>query len=283
MTVPAGAYSPARKAKKTGNVAFDASLAATQAQADVAGEDFQRDVGERLGGLNAIGALRSGGSAVATREAADTYGKRVSQAAAGNALQFAEMDQRRQLEMEAAEKFNRLFAADTDWRAKEFEEDKRRFDLEYGEGVRRYDTSFGEDTRRFDVDVDYRSGRASRSDYESDRGFGEDTRRFDQEFGRRTFESDRNFGEDTRRYDQGFGRQSFESDRDYQERLSQYEEDKRRYEQERADAKAAEKKKKKRSIWGAIGTIGGGIIGGIVGGPAGAATGAKIGGSVGGS
>jgi hypothetical protein len=45
---------------------------------------------------------------------------------------------------------------------------------------------------------------------------------------------------------------------------------------------AARKRQGKRGIFGALGTIGGGIIGGLVGGPAGAMAGGKIGGSIGG-
>jgi hypothetical protein len=45
----------------------------------------------------------------------------------------------------------------------------------------------------------------------------------------------------------------------------------------------ARKRQKKRGIFGAIGSIGGGIIGGIFGGPAGAAAGSKVGGTIGGA
>jgi hypothetical protein len=47
--------------------------------------------------------------------------------------------------------------------------------------------------------------------------------------------------------------------------------------------RAAQKRKKKRGIFGAIGTALGGVGGFLVGGPAGAAAGAKIGGSIGGA
>lgn len=76
---------PRSRRAPTGNSALDASYAATDAQAEVAGEDFRRDVGERLGGLDAIGALRSGAAPVAVNEATEAYGRKVGQAAAGNA------------------------------------------------------------------------------------------------------------------------------------------------------------------------------------------------------
>lgn len=289
MTAPAGAYNPARKARKTGNVGYDASLAATQAQADVAAEDFARDVGERLGGLNAIGALRSGGSNRAVQEAGDTYSKRVAQAAAGNAMTFAEMDERRKMEEAARGAGLEQFRSQQAWREREFDEDKRRFDLEFGEGTRRFDTTTGEDRRRFDIDTGYRDSRATRSDYESDRGFGEDTRRFDVDAGyregraRREDEvTNRSFFEDQRRYDQDYGRQAFENDRQFTQEQQQIAEDRRRYEQERADAIEAERRRKKRSLWGSLGTLAGGVGGFMLGGPAGAAAGAKLGGQLGG-
>jgi len=255
MTMPYGAASPARRARRTGNVAYDASLAATKAQADVAGEDFERDVGERLGGLNAIGALRSGGSAVAVREAADTRSKRLGQAAAGNALAFSELDMR-QKELETARaRGQRGDDAALAFERERFNEDKRRFDesfgLEkgrFGEDVRRFDTSTGEDRRRFDTTYGFEREK-----------FGEDTRRFDVDTGyregrsrRQDFESDRGFGEDTRRYDQGYGRDVFESDRDFTSDQAQISEERRRYEQDRQDAITQAKKQRKASLWGSI-------------------------------
>ncbi len=280
---------PARRAKRTGNIGYDASLAATQAQADVAGEDFERDVGERLGGLNAIGALRSGGANQAVQQAGSTYATRIGQAAAGNAMQFGEMEERKKMEESARNRDSAAYASQEDWRKREFEEGKRRFDTTTGNEQDRFGKTFGEDVRRFDTDSTYRGGRATRADLESDRGFTEDTRRFDYEGGfregrtrRADFESDRGYGEDVRRDDRNFGRTAFENDRSFTSDQGQIAEDKRRYEVERQEARAAQQRAKKRSMWGALGTVAGAGIGFAVGGPAGAALGAKAGGALGG-
>lgn len=203
---------------------------------------------------------------------------------------------------------------------REFDESGRRYGVEtgfrekeFGEGTRRFEV--GE--ARAGRDEVYRTGRAARADVESDRGFAFDERRFGAQQGlderrfasdagyraeranRADVESDRDFQENERRYgreeayriardaqrdseyEREFGYRGQRDTRTDYEADRAYTEDVRRYGQERADALKAQRDARKRSIWGAIGTIGGGLIGSLAG-PIGAGIGAKLGGAIGG-
>lgn len=71
----------------------DAATTATNAAASQGREDLSVDVGQRLGGLASIGALRSGGAAAGVRDATKIYSGKVANAAAANALEAARMGQ----------------------------------------------------------------------------------------------------------------------------------------------------------------------------------------------
>jgi len=65
----------------------NAAMESTDAFAKNAGYDMQQSVGKMLGNLNSIGALRSGAVSEGVQDASRTFGERVGNAAAQNALQ----------------------------------------------------------------------------------------------------------------------------------------------------------------------------------------------------
>lgn len=238
----------------------EAAEQATRAHTDIAREEYDRGVGESLGNLNAIGALRSGASVAATKEQAKIFGDSVSRAAASNAMALAQAEA-------DADRADRASAANSALRGAELNEreierqyraerDKRRdmeVDRGYERGVTVEDREFG-----------YRGERDARGDFVNDRDYLESNRRYDTDFIESGRRYEKTFGEDQRRYDQDFV------------------EDKRRFDTEREDAKAREKRAGRNSIWGAIGSIGGTVLGSVLG-PAGAAAGGAIGQRIAGS
>ena len=79
-----------------------------------------------------------------------------------------------------------------------FDEDVRRNDRDYGRGVYENDRNFGEDVRRDNRNF-------GEDQFRDRRNYGEDVRRFDLGFNEDTRRDNRNFGEDTRRFDTTFG------------------------------------------------------------------------------
>jgi hypothetical protein len=216
---------------------------ATNAQSAMAREDFQQDLGGQIGGLNAIGALRSGRASTTIDNASRTFGRQIGNIAAANAGELARLNQstaegeaNRGVQRDGMAMQDRQFGQrlqfDTDGRAMDnsFRQDRAgRSDMES-------DRSFGfqrERANRDDFNTDrsfnasedqrgrdntYRDGRASRSDMESDRGFNRGVLESDRTFGfnqdranRSDMESDRSFGFNKERA----GRADFESDRGF--------------------------------------------------------------------
>lgn len=260
-----------------------AARSATNAAAGEAEDQFKRVVGERLGQMNALGALRSGGTTTAVRDAGKDYATAVTRAAAGNAAEFARLQNERDAAHSAGVFRASESAADRALRSREldirerqgdreFSEGTRRFDLTRGDQTSQFDREFGEGTRRFDLtraderdrydrEFGYRSSRDARADMESDRAFGRQTSRDT----RADYESDREFTFRGERY----VREDFESDRDFEEakRLADrdYAEQKRQFDLERADAREAAKQARKASRWGVFGRVAG-AAGNAVGG-----------------
>lgn len=256
MTVPYGAAGSSRRGRIS-----DAAAEATRAYADEQGEAMRRRVGQELGSLNAIGALRSGRTAVAVRDAGRDFSTAVSRAGAANALQAAQADadyemRDRDANFRDSRAAREDFASDRDFTYRgtrdaradsefdqRFTEDRRRFDVDdryrgnrAAEDDYRYRTDFGERTRLADRDYGYRLGRDARADMESDRGFGEDRRRYDEttmdarnrdirDFEEDRRRTDRSFTEDTRRYDLGFGEEQYRDRRNFGEDTRRYETD----------------------------------------------------------
>jgi hypothetical protein len=69
----------------------DAMKGAVQGYSDIASQNFQKDVGNTLGGLNSIGALRSGAVQSNLRDLATTYGRQTGDYAAQTAGQAASL------------------------------------------------------------------------------------------------------------------------------------------------------------------------------------------------
>lgn len=103
---------------------------------------------------------------------------------------------------------------------RDYQEDLRRFNTNFGEDTRRWDTTFGEDQfrdrRNYGTDVFRDSRDYGENVRRYDQGFGEDQRRYDQGFGegQRQFDLTRgdtnsqfsqNFGEGQRQFNQNFG------------------------------------------------------------------------------
>jgi hypothetical protein len=281
---PTGLYNPMPAADY-----MNAAKEAQRAISEQAGDDLQKAIGNKLGDLNAIGALRSGATSSALRDISEDYSKQVSRAGAANSLTYLQMRDEAQNAAARTAALGAVSAADREERALEREESRRRFDAtfglerdRFGEDTRRWGSEFGEGRRRFD----------SSFGLERDR-FGEDTRRFNvgHEFDRERF------GEDTRRYntDDSFrrdraGRSDFEGDREFGYRGDrdrrddfltdrEYAEDQRRYNQQRNDYLKEQARKRKASRWGVFGRLAGAGVGAIFGGPAGAQIGAGIGGA----
>lgn len=292
-----GVGPPSQPAYATGGGRDDYMAAAKEAQqaiADQGADDLQRVIGERLGNLNSIGALRTGAAPVALREAGEDYSKQVSRAGAANALQYLQMRDEAQNAAARNASLSNMNSLDRQERAMMFEEDQRRWESEFGEGRRRFDvggeredrrfgSEFNEGRRRFDTSLGFDRERAGRGDYESDREFGRQTGRDT----RADYESDR----EARFVEGRATREDFNTDREFQQYVTEtdrsFGEDRRRWEQERNDAIRAAQKKRQASMWGAIGRFApaviGGIGGGIIGGPAGAVAGAKGGLALGGA
>ena len=216
---------------------------ATNAQSAMAREDFQQDVGGLVGGLNAIGALRSGRASTTIDNASRTFGRQIGNIAAGQAGQLAQLnfqaaegEANRGLEREGMQmqdrqfgqrlsfdqqragrsdfESDRSFGAQEDQRSKDntFRSDRAtRSDMES-------DRAFGENKRQFDEDIGFRRDRATRSDMESDRTYTRGVLESDRNFGfqqdratRSDMESDRSFGFQKERA----GRSDFEADRTF--------------------------------------------------------------------
>lgn len=216
---------------------------ATNAQSAMAREDFQQDVGGAVGGLNAIGALRSGRASVTLDNASRTFGRQIGNIAAANAGELARLNQstaegeaNRSVQREGMAMQDRQFGARLSFDQQragrsDFEsdrtfganEDQRTRDNTYrsdraSRSDMESDRSFGENQRQYNEDSAYRTGRATRADMESDRTFGanEDQRSRDNTYrtdraNRSDMESDRSFG-----FNQDRAKRSdFESDRGY--------------------------------------------------------------------
>ncbi len=191
---------------------------ATNAQASLAREDFEQDQGRVLGGLQAIGALRSGRANVQLDNLSRTFGRQVGNIAAGQAGQLASLDANMQsADADRAENtrqfdtgldFNRERASRSDMESdRSFGDSRARFDQEFGYRAGRDANADTRDDRNFA----YGQGRDARADAVDDRNFGDSRSRFDQSFqyqaGRDTRADqvdDRNFGDSRARFDQTF-------------------------------------------------------------------------------
>jgi hypothetical protein len=194
---------------------------ATNAQAALAREDFEQDQGRALGGLQAIGALRSGRANVVLNDLSRTFGRQVGNIAAGQAGQLASLDANmmaadadraeRTRQFDTGLDFSRERATRSDMESdRTFGDSRARFDQEFGYRAGRDQISDARDERNFG----YGQGRDARADFEADRAFGDSRQRFDQSFqygqsrdARADMVEDRNFGDSRARFDQTFGYQ----------------------------------------------------------------------------
>jgi hypothetical protein len=218
---------------------------ATNAQAAMAREDFQQDQGRALGGLQAIGALRSGRANVVLNDLSRTFGRQVGNIAAGQAGQLASLDANMMAaDADRAENtrqfdtgldFSRERAGRSDFESdRSFGDSRARFDQEFGYRAGRDQVGDARDDRNFG----YQQGRDTRADMVDDRNFGDSRSRFDQTFAygqtrdaRADMVDDRNFGDSRQRFDQTFGYQQQRDARGDMVTDRQFGEDTRRYDQ----------------------------------------------------
>jgi hypothetical protein len=227
---------------------------ATNASTAMAREDFQQDQGRVLGGLQAIGALRSGRANVQLDNLSRTFGRQVGNVAASNAGNLASLDA--QIAQQDADRGERVRQFDTQ---QGFQEDRAtRGDFES-------DRSFGDSRDRFDRSFGYQESRDRRADTVDDRNFGDSRARYEEQFGyqqgrdaRRDTVDDRMFGEDRRRSDQAFEYQRGRDTRTDEVTDRNFGEDRRRFDiggqqfdLTRDDARTAARQQGQASLWGA--------------------------------
>ncbi len=218
---------------------------ATNAQAALAREDFEQDQGRALGGLQAIGALRSGRTNVVLNDLSRTFGRQVGNIAAGQAGQLAALDANMQsADADRAENtrqfdtnlgFSRERATRGDFESdRSFGDSRARFDQEFGYRQGRDAVGDARDTR----DFGYQQGRDANADARDDRNFGATQSRDARDFAygqardsRADAVDDRNFGDSRARYDQQFGYQQTRDTRADANTDRSFGEDRRRYDQ----------------------------------------------------
>lgn len=218
---------------------------AVEAYGRQAGIGMNKQVGELLGNLNSIGALRSGGVVAGTRNIAQGYASTIGD--------YASMTAKDALSMAQGED---QFGQDLDFRGRELNEGARRFDADLGF---RASSQASDNAFRY-ADLSERGRQANQSDATSRYGIntqavGDATRL--------------NYEDSWRTKDRDWDREQYGKEYDW--RKMEYE--------------AAKKASKRRGIGSILGGIAGGAIGFFGGGPAGAmagaSAGAKIGGGVG--
>ena len=227
---------------------------ATQALTRQAGVDHDRRQEKAVGGLNSIGALRSGRARTTLRDLNTDFARTVGDIGAGQAGQLASLeaqraegDANRGVERERIGSSERIagdrLGLDRDRFGFERETNTRDFDYRgtrdargdavedrrFGEDRRQFDTTTGERRREFDTTQGRLRERDTREDFVNDRRFGEDQRVNNRDYdydvrrdARGDMVEDRRFDRDTYTQDREFGyrgtrdaRGDFVDDRDF--------------------------------------------------------------------
>lgn len=124
------------------------------AYGDMVGQDFKKGVGQMLGDLNGIGALRSGAVQAGLNEASSTYGRQIGSYAAQTASTGLGMD-----------------------------ENARQFDANLGQNASQFDKTLGFNREQFNADSAYRDKSLAQSGSQFDRNLAQSGSQFDKTLG----------------------------------------------------------------------------------------------------
>jgi hypothetical protein len=235
---------------------------------DMAGQDFEKKVGDMLGGLAGIGALRSGAAVSGTRDMMTEFGRQVGNYASMTATDGLRLAQGERDSARAASQRDHEFGANMRQRGSEF------------------DRQLGFDESRYARDLAQRGS-------EFDRNLGFDESRFGRELTQRGHEFDSNLGQRESEFGRDFGQRQSEYDRNLQQRQNEFRDtyglDRDRFNAEQEDLDIERQFRdrqyndaRKASNYGAVGSAlggffgaggmggrfgGGGMTGGFAGGP----------------